>query len=103
MHRETTVSAPLRDPPPLVRFTWNGRPIEARSGQSIAAALLADGVRTLRRTSPRDEPRGLFCNMGVCFDCLVEVDGRAGMRACQVVVAEGMRVRPQPSPSGPVE
>jgi predicted molibdopterin-dependent oxidoreductase YjgC len=78
-----------------VRFTFEGRPIEARPGTPIAVALVAAGERTFRTTAARAEPRGLFCGMGVCFDCLVEVDGRPNVRACQTPLAEGMRVTRQ--------
>jgi aerobic-type carbon monoxide dehydrogenase small subunit (CoxS/CutS family) len=61
----------------------------------VAAALLAAGKRSLRVTPRRGEPRGLFCGMGVCFDCLVEVDGRPSVRACRTTVKAGMRVETQ--------
>jgi predicted molibdopterin-dependent oxidoreductase YjgC len=76
-------------------LTIDGRPLPAREGQTVAAALLAAGRRTLRHTARRGEPRGLFCGMGVCFDCLVQIDGRPNVRACQAIVAEGMRVETQ--------
>jgi predicted molibdopterin-dependent oxidoreductase YjgC len=78
-----------------LHFTFDGQPLQAREGQTVAAALLAAGRRTLRRTSRRGEPRGVFCGMGVCFDCLVQIDGRPNVRACQAVLAEGMRVETQ--------
>jgi len=77
---------------PSVRFTFDGRSVEAGSGETIAVALLAAGQKALRTTSRRGEPRGVFCNMGVCFECLVEVDGRPNQRACQTVVRSGMSV-----------
>lgn len=78
-----------------VPICFDGEPIRAYEGETIAAALLAAGRRALRTTSERDEPRGLFCNMGVCYDCLVEVDGQANVRACQTLVSDGMQVRGQ--------
>lgn len=78
-----------------VDFTFDGKPIHAVAGQTIAAALLAHGERVLRHTSRRHEPRGLFCGMGVCFDCLVQVDGKPNLRACQTPVAPGMCVQSQ--------
>ena len=65
-----------------VRFNFDWQELEAAPGETIAVALLAAGVSSLRTTSKKGEPRGLFCNMGVCFDCLVEVDGHANQRAC---------------------
>jgi sarcosine oxidase subunit alpha len=75
----------------LVRFTFNGRIIEARHGDSIAAALLAIGIRVLRH-SQRGEARGLYCGVGHCYECRVVVNGMSGSRACLVLVCEGMRV-----------
>jgi hypothetical protein len=83
---------------PAVHFTFDDQPLTACPGQSVAAALLAIGRRTLRRTSRRDEPRGLFCGMGVCFDCLVCIDGRPNVRACRTTVVEGMCVQSQQGP-----
>lgn len=76
-------------------FTFEDRDYQACEGETIAVALLAAGQDVLRTTERRGEPRGLFCNMGVCFECLVEVDGYANQRACQTVVGAGMRVRLQ--------
>jgi len=70
----------------------DGQPIPAREGQTVAAALLAAGQRVFRHT-PQGAPRGLFCGMGVCFDCLVVVDGQTGQRACLTPVRSGMQVQ----------
>jgi predicted molibdopterin-dependent oxidoreductase YjgC len=78
-----------------VRMTFEGETIEAYEGESIAAALLAAGHRALRTTGVRGEPRGLFCNMGICYECLVQVDERPNVRACQTPVAEGLRIKRQ--------
>ncbi|MDG2409768.1 MAG: (2Fe-2S)-binding protein [Pirellulales bacterium] len=78
-----------------ITFTFDGQSIEAFEGETIAAALLAGGVRTLRETKLKGEPRGLFCNMGICFDCLVEVDGNANQRACQHPVTDGLKIKSQ--------
>ena len=77
-----------------VDFFFEGRRLDAFEGETVAAALTAAGVRTFR-TDDRGEPRGIFCGMGVCFDCLVRIDGRANQRACMTKVAPGMRVRPE--------
>jgi D-hydroxyproline dehydrogenase subunit gamma len=74
-----------------VDFTLDGRDVRCPDGLTIAAAVLVLGARTLRVT-PRGRPRSLFCGMGVCFDCAMEVDGRAGVRACTTLVRPGMRV-----------
>ncbi|HJO05149.1 MAG TPA: (2Fe-2S)-binding protein [Acidobacteriota bacterium] len=84
----------------IVRFSCDGEIVEGRRGETIGVALLAAGRRTLRITPRRNEPRGLFCAMGVCFDCLVEVDGRAGLRACLIPIREGMVVKTRSMGSG---
>lgn len=83
------------EPSSTVRFSFDGKALEAGSGETISVALHASGEQVLRTTSRRAEPRGLFCNMGVCFECLVEVDGLSNVRACQTVVRPGMQVRTQ--------
>jgi predicted molibdopterin-dependent oxidoreductase YjgC len=80
----------VRRPAP-VTIEVDGEALAAYPGESLAAALLAAGRRAFRTTAG-GEPRGPFCNMGVCFDCLVEVDGEANVRACMTPVREGMRV-----------
>ncbi len=80
------------DAGPIVAITVDGRPLEARAGDTVAAALVAAG-RLGFRTTPRGRaPRGVFCGMGICFDCVVTVNGISGVRACVTPVAEGMRV-----------
>lgn len=74
----------------------DGRAVAAYVGESVAAALMADGTDDLAtRTTRAGDPRGLFCGMGVCFDCLVVVDGVPGTRACMTWVADGMVVSRQ--------
>jgi predicted molibdopterin-dependent oxidoreductase YjgC len=65
--------------------------VPAYEGESVAAALLAAGRRDLRITPRRGEPRGLYCGIGLCFECVTVVDGRR-VRACQTPVRDGMRV-----------
>jgi predicted molibdopterin-dependent oxidoreductase YjgC len=88
--------APARQAPDRVlRFTFDGRPLAGRPGDSLAAALLANGVVRFRESPVSGAPRGPFCLMGVCFECLVEIDGVANWQACMVPLAEGMAVRTQ--------
>jgi D-hydroxyproline dehydrogenase subunit alpha len=70
----------------------DGRPVPAALGQTVAAALIAAGIAVFRRTAS-GAPRGLFCGMGVCFDCLVTIDGLADQRACMTQARPGMQVR----------
>ncbi len=74
-----------------IAFRFDNRPIQALQGETIAAALSAAGIMTFRHT-PSGAPRGLFCGMGACFDCVVTVDGRIGQRACMIPAADGMVV-----------
>ena len=75
-----------------VEITVDGAPFVAREGDSVAAALLAAGTVAFRAAPISGAPRGPFCMMGVCFDCLVEIDGRANEQACMTAVAPGMRI-----------
>ncbi len=77
--------------PNRVHATFEGEAIEAAAGASVAAALLASD-RIAWRTTRDGAQRGLFCGIGVCFDCLVEIDGESGQRACMIPLQEGMRV-----------
>jgi D-hydroxyproline dehydrogenase subunit gamma len=78
-----------------VTITIDGEPLECLAGLTLVAAMYLDG-RRIMRTSPRDkQQRSVFCGMGVCYDCLVKVDGRANVRACQTVVSHGMQVQIQ--------
>lgn len=74
---------------------FDGRPVPAEPGQTVAAALWAAGVRSWRTTRDGRRPRGLFCGIGVCFDCLVTIDGVANRRACLVPARAGMAVATQ--------
>ncbi len=72
----------------------DGRQVEAYAGESVAAVLIAEtSLRT--RTTASGSPRGLFCGMGACFDCLVVVDGVPNTRSCITLVADGMVVQRQ--------
>lgn len=75
-----------------IRFTLDGREMTGRRGDTVAAALLAAGVVAFRATPVSDAPRGPYCMMGVCFDCLVTIDGAGNRQACLVPLDEGMRI-----------
>ena len=75
-----------------VSITFDGIGLVAYAGESIAAALARAGLPSSRRTLKSGAPRGYYCGMGVCFECLVEVDGIGGLRACRTAVAPGIRV-----------
>ena len=78
-----------------VSFTFDGERLEALAGQTVAAALLAAGHRTLRTTRHAGAPRGMFCGIGACWDCLVVHNDVPGTRACLQAIAEGDRVERQ--------
>ncbi|MFF5007393.1 (2Fe-2S)-binding protein [Streptomyces phaeochromogenes] len=76
-------------PGPAFTVTFDGREIAVLPGQTIAAALWSAGIRSWRTTRGSGEPRGVFCGIGVCFDCLVSVNGRVNQRACLVPAEAG--------------
>lgn len=78
-----------------VRLTIAGRTVEARRGDSVAAAALAAGVTPTRQAPVSGAPRTPYCMMGVCFECLMTIDGRTNRQACMTPVQEGMVVEPQ--------
>lgn len=73
----------------------HGLAVRAFEGESVAAALLAGGRRALRTAARRAEPRGMYCGIGVCFDCVMTVDGRPNVRTCRTPVRAGMRIESQ--------
>ena len=82
-------------PEAFIRFQFDGTTIQARPGQSVAAALLASGIVAVRTTPVSGAPRAPFCFMGACFDCLVVVDGLPNQQACMIQVRDGMCVATQ--------
>jgi len=80
---------------PSVVIDFQGRAVAARPGDTVAAALLAAGIADFRATPVSGAARGPHCMMGVCFDCLVEIDGEPNQQACMTVVRDGMRVARQ--------
>jgi len=77
---------------PPIGFTLDGAAMTGLAGDTIAAALLVAGIRRVRVTSA-GEGRGLWCGMGVCWECLIEVSGEGTMRACVTELREGMVLR----------
>ena len=72
-------------------FYVNGRSTAAHVGETIHAALMAAGYRQLRKIKTH-QPRGVFCGMGVCYECLVTVNSGSTRRACVTLVEEGMEI-----------
>ncbi len=82
-----------------VTIYFEGAPLKVDAGITVAAAVLSGGPGNgpqHNRVSPhKHEKRGAYCNMGVCFECLMEIDGKPNQQACLTVVKEGMRVNRQ--------
>ena len=82
-------------PLPTVTVTVEGRPVVVPAGASAAAAVLAAGFGSIRKTPVDGSERGPYCMMGVCFDCLAETDGVANRQSCMIEVRPGMRISRQ--------
>lgn len=85
------VLGPLKKTKP-VAFTFNGKRYEGCEGDTIASALLAAGVRTLRTHEATGAPRGIYCNIGHCYECRVVVNQLPGVRACLTPIEPNMEV-----------
>jgi predicted molibdopterin-dependent oxidoreductase YjgC len=90
LHRDHALDiSELKDPHLNIRI--DQKEVRVPDGISVAAALLTQGIKTFRWTT-EGNPRGLFCGMGVCYDCLVTIDGQPDQRACMTLVEEGMQI-----------
>lgn len=74
---------------------FNGQSIACKSGETVAAVVLTNGPDFTRKTPKNAQPRAPFCMMGVCFECLMEIDGVANQQACLTIVKPGMKVEKQ--------
>ena len=84
---------------PALALTVDGESVPAYAGETVATVLLALGRLTFRHTDHGRAPRGLYCGMGVCFDCLVTIDGQPNVRACLTPVRAGMVVETTGGPA----
>ena len=82
-------------PQPTVAVTVEGRAVMVPAGASAAAAVLAAGFDSIRETPVGGWLRAPYCMMGVCFDCLAEIDGVANRQSCMIEVRPGMRISRQ--------
>lgn len=80
---------------PTVTVSVEGRPVALPAGACAAAAVLLAGLPAIRETGLTGTPRGPYCMMGICFDCLAEIDGIPNRQSCMVTVAPGMTIRRQ--------
>lgn len=78
-----------------VRFWFEGRQLTGHEGETVAAALVAAGIRLFRHSEKQHRPRGFFCAVGKCSSCLMVIDGRPNVMACMEPLSEGMKIRRQ--------
>ena len=78
-----------------IEVILNGESITSREGQSVGALLLEHERRATRTTRHYARPRGMFCGIGICFDCLITINGVTNQRACVTNVEEGMTIQTQ--------
>lgn len=78
-----------------VNITIDGQQLQVQEGITVAAAALSNGFNHTRTTPVSGSKRAPFCMMGVCFDCLMVIDGKSNQRACSTYVHEGMRIESQ--------
>lgn len=79
----------------------DGQAVTALAGETVAAALLASGIRHTRSTAVSGAPREPFCLMGVCYECLMVINGESNQRACREHVHEGMTIERQQGAGAP--
>lgn len=82
----------IEAPETLVPFVFDGATVLGSPRETVAAALLRASILTLRRSPVSGAPRAPFCMMGVCYDCLVEVEGAGTRQACMIYPQPGMRI-----------
>lgn len=73
-------------------LTVNGQEITAYQGETVLAALIAAGIKILKKNPVNGEPRGALCGMGVCFECTVTIDGIPNIRSCMTEARDGMEI-----------
>ncbi|MFO7891357.1 MAG: FAD-dependent oxidoreductase [bacterium] len=78
-----------------ITFTFDGKPIQAQQGDSIAAALHDAGIKVLSHSPRLNRPRGFFCAIGKCSSCMMQVDGIPNVKTCMVMAEPGMEVKTQ--------
>ncbi len=78
-----------------LRIKVDGKKIKAREGETIAATLIAAGIKVFRYSVKRNEPRSLFCAIGRCTDCVMTVNNKPNVRTCVTLVENGMKIETQ--------
>lgn len=75
-----------------VTIYFEGQPLKAHKGDTVAAVLTSYGIRDFRYTRKAHEPRGIYCAIGRCTDCMMTINGKANVRSCITSVEDGMKV-----------
>lgn len=78
-----------------VTIEFEGQKFTVGAGETVSAALLASGVEYTRTTEKCNQKRAPYCQMGICFECLMEIDGKANQQSCLTMVRDGMKIKRQ--------
>ncbi len=78
-----------------INIVVDGKQLKAQKGETVAAALLANGIKPVRTTSKQGKNRGVFCGIGLCTDCMMTVNGIPNVRTCVTPVEAGMVIQTQ--------
>ena len=79
----------------IIKIKVDGKTIQTKKGERIVVALIANGIRINRYTVKKKEPRGIFCGIGQCTDCIMTVNGKPNVRTCVTPVEDGMIIDTQ--------
>jgi hypothetical protein len=91
MHRVRLIAG--IEPGRSVRFVYEGQEVAGFEGEGVAAALLRAGIAGTRASARFGESRGYYCGMGICWDCVLGVEGEGTVRGCLYPVRDGLVVR----------
>ena len=83
-----------------IKIWFEGSSLDVEEGQTVAAALLSEGYLFFRNSKISGQPRAPYCMMGVCYECMLEIDGQSSQQSCLIPVREGMKIRRQNSLKG---
>lgn len=75
---------------PAISFTFEGQSYSGFAGENIVSAMMRAGVLAMRRTRMKDEARGYYCGMGLCWECAVHVEGKGVVRGCNYPLSDGL-------------
>lgn len=92
MSDQTNLRIPLMQKGGKIPVQINGKKVTAHEGETVLALLVAQGIQVLRRSGKKNQARGMVCGMGVCYECLVTVNGVPDQQACMTPVSENMEI-----------